>query len=96
MSRELPISALVNYRRDFLFDNGYMYCEHCGRSDGYYYEVHHIFYRSEKPNHSNLHHYDNLILVCKKCHLWLHEQKNRRESLNKYKESKELFYGKGK
>ncbi len=91
MKQELPTPQLVHYRRDFLFEHGYMFCEHCGRSDQYYYEVHHIFYRSEKPKHKKLNHADNLILLCKKCHNWLHDMKARRRTLSKYKTANKHF-----
>lgn len=91
MKQELPISELVNYRRNFLFEHGYNFCELCGRSDQYRYEVHHIVYRSESPKHKNINHEDNLVLLCKKCHDYLHEQKNRRQELEKWDRTKKVM-----
>lgn len=44
-------------------------------------ETHHIMYRSEVPNHPSLHHPQNLLLVCRKHHSWLHEKKDRRKTI---------------
>lgn len=80
----------MSYRDDFLDENGYLHCENCGRNDNWL-ELHHICYRSEKPKHKNLNHEDNLILLCKKCHDWLHDKKDRRETLEKWEKTKCLF-----
>jgi 5-methylcytosine-specific restriction endonuclease McrA len=89
--QELPQQELVDYRRDLLYDKGYMFCERCGRSDQYNYSVHHIFFRSEKPKNKHLHHRFNLILLCHKCHNFLHEHKQERKNLFKYPQTYQLF-----
>ena len=91
---ERPEIGLVKYRNDFLYEHGYYYCERCGRSNQYHYEIHHIFYRSEKPKHKHLNHKNNLILLCKSCHTFLHEHKPERQKLKKFYLAKELFYAK--
>lgn len=49
---------------------GYHFCQKkgCGTSSAYKFEVHHIVFRSEKPNHPEIHSKVNLIIVCNKCH----------------------------
>jgi len=44
-------------------------------------ETHHIIYASEAPKHPNLHNEKNLILVCRKHHVYLHSKKDRRAKL---------------
>lgn len=59
---------------------GYLYCEHCGVSN-VRYESHHIVYRSEKPNHPNLHDIDNILLLCVPCHNVFHTKKSIRNEI---------------
>ena len=71
--------------RDIIIDKmleekGYVYCEHCGRSDGQY-EGHHLIYRSEKPFHEQLHQVPNIIILCKKCHSKFHDNKSIRNDI---------------
>lgn len=49
---------------------GYIFCQKkgCGTSRAYKFEVHHIVFRSERPNHPMLHSKINLIIVCNECH----------------------------
>ena len=57
----------------------YPYCDHCYRSDKGGYEIHHIIFRSEAPEHEDLHHPQNLILVCRDCHNLFHGRKHYRD-----------------
>lgn len=57
----------------------YNFCEKCGRTG--YVDSHHIVYRSEVPEHPQLHDIINRILVCRKCHDWFHLRKLHREYL---------------
>lgn len=84
------------YREGIEEDFGYFFCERCGRSDQMRYEVHHIFYRSEKPNHENLHDRKNLIMLCIGCHNYLHSHKKEREKLDKFSGARSLFLPKEK
>lgn len=48
---------------------GYNFCQHCRKTTHRkHLHGHHIIYRSEAPNHPNLHDKENLILVCPPCH----------------------------
>ena len=49
---------------------GYIFCQKrgCGKSRSYKFEVHHIVFRSERPDHPMLHDKLNLIIVCSDCH----------------------------
>lgn len=48
---------------------GFNFCQHCQKSRGVYkFEVHHIIYRSEAPEHPQLHNMRNLIILCSACH----------------------------
>lgn len=93
MKRDLKTElCCAKYKDDFRFIHGYLFCEMCGMSNQYFYEVHHIFFRSEKPKHKNLNKIENLILVCRKCHNKLHEHKSLRRDLRKYHNANQLFY----
>lgn len=50
----------------------YKYCEHCGCNNPH--SFHHIIFRSQVPNHKNLHHPDNILLVCYNCHSYFHSR----------------------
>ena len=73
-----------------LDERGYLYCENCGRTTKAL-DAHHIIYRSEKPKHPELNNIQNLILLCRKCHTWFHDKKDRRESLIQTRNLKQLF-----
>jgi len=60
---------------------GYKYCEHCQTSIGLRYERHHIIFRSEKPNHTNLHNKENILILCVKCHNEFHKIKGLRNNI---------------
>lgn len=86
------LTGYDTYIEDFIDEHGYLFCERCGESGHYYYERHHIFYRSEKPKHPNLNHKDNIILVCERCHKELHSCKDLRYKLGRlWQLAKNLF-----
>lgn len=61
-------------------------CEICGKYGGL--DMHHLVYRSEAPRHKNLHNEANLIMLCRGCHMYLHNKKSRRK---KYIIKRELW-----
>ena len=67
----------------------FTYCQKCNKSCSI--ETHHIIFRSEAPNHPNLHHKSNLILLCGLCHRWFHEEKGRRLPWIRERELWKLF-----
>ena len=88
----------MNYKKnrqslidDMINNVGYIYCQHCKRSNAFKFHCHHIMFRSEKPNHKNLHNRLNLLILCDTCHSDFHNNKPLR---NKYiidRNLKELF-----
>lgn len=74
-------------------DYGYIYCQRleCGKSSAYKFEVHHIVFRSEKPEHPYLHSKKNLIIVCDKCHNLFHNKKSIRNPLLKRRKLNQIF-----
>jgi 5-methylcytosine-specific restriction endonuclease McrA len=62
-------------------DAGFNYCERCSKKC--YPDCHHIIFRSEMPNNPNKHALNNLILLCRECHTYFHEKKDRRDYLVK-------------
>lgn len=66
-------------KESMLNSKGFLFCQRCYKSNAFKFDIHHIVYRSEAPKHSNLHHPNNLIHVCKTCHDWFHSNKNNRE-----------------
>jgi len=60
---------------------GYTFCQFCETSNCFKFHVHHIVFRSERPQHPNLHGVENLIIVCNKCHDKLHNNKALRNKL---------------
>lgn len=69
--------------------DGYMSCQHCGITANC--DLHHIFYRSEVPNHEFLNDPINLIWVCRDCHEWFHATKDNREKLAESRGLMEVF-----
>lgn len=69
---------------------GYVCCQRCKRTNSKM-EAHHIVYRSEKPNHPNLHDKVNIIIVCVPCHNWYHKSKGNRDDLVEKRGLSELF-----
>lgn len=74
-----------------ILDYGYITCQYCQRSSAFKFHVHHIIFRSEKPNHINLHNPLNLILVCNKCHDEFHKNKCLRNEIVKQRQLNKLF-----
>lgn len=72
---------------------GYNFCERCKKNRGHMFRLdeHHIIYRSEKPNHSEIENKLNKILVCNECHDWYHDIKSRRAHLIEERNLVELF-----
>ena len=68
-------------RAEMMENYGYLFCEHCKTTQTLQFEMHHIVYRSEKPNHPNLHDKINLINLCIQCHNDYHKSKLMRENL---------------
>ena len=75
-NREQLISSMLD-------KYGYIFCERCGRSKAFKFEVHHIIFRSEKPKHPNIHDIENLLIVCNDCHKYFHDNKDARNKLVK-------------
>lgn len=50
---------------------GTFVCSQC-QTPQQYVDVHHIIFRSEVPNHLNLHNPRNLLIVCRACHNIFH------------------------
>ncbi len=63
--------SLKEYVEERLLEVGYLQCEECGRSNNID-PPHHIVFKSEKPNHPEIHNKRNLILLCRKCHDFFH------------------------
>lgn len=72
-------------------EHGFIYCERCGTTSTYQFEMHHVVYRSEKPNHPHLHDERNLINLCMECHNWFHKAKENRSILVETRKLYELF-----
>jgi len=83
--------ACSKYREKIKNERGYLYCEKCGTTNSLRFECHHLVYRSEQPKHKNIHHEDNLVILCIKCHNALHSKKSDREFLLNKKGTKKLF-----
>lgn len=89
---------MANYskNRQFIIDEmlseyGYIFCQNCGTSKSFKFEVHHIIFRSEKPNHPEIHNKLNLLIVCRSCHNNFHGKKELRNRLVESRKLKELF-----
>ena len=85
----------MNYKEKYLKhleDEGitYLSCERCGASNAPAYDVHHIIYKAETQSkeRDNIR---NLILLCRKCHEFMHGDKKHREELVKERKLKELY-----
>jgi len=71
---------------------GYLFCLQCKRSRGFYkLHVHHLVFRSEAPDHPELHSKKNLFICCNDCHDKFHKEKNIREPILKERNLKEVF-----
>lgn len=70
----------------------FLWCEKCKETGHDKYDVHHIIYRSEEPDHENLHHLDNLIVLCRPCHDEAHRHKHeRRRDIAEIRQLDRLF-----
>ena len=65
---------------NIFYEKGYLFCEICKANKGID-PPHHIIWRSEKPNHPELHELSNLILLCRNCHNEFHDKKGKRNKL---------------
>lgn len=82
--------------REYLEEKGFnpemTGCEICKDRNAMVYDLHHIIWRSEMPNHSKLHDPRNIIYVCRSCHMYLHRNKRvAREKLVRERKLEELF-----
>ena len=73
-------------------ESGYISCEHCGITAAC--DLHHIYYRSEVPNHEFLNDPINLIWVCRDCHEWFHLTKENRVRVAEERGLVKLFVAK--
>jgi len=80
--------ALIQKQLDV---HGYNFCQYCYTSNSFMFSVHHIVFRSEMPNHKEIHNRKNLIIVCQKCHDDFHNNKSIREPLLEKRGLKKLF-----
>jgi len=81
--------TLIQNQKDMY---GYNFCQHCGMTScGPKLEVHHIVFRSEAPNHENLHHINNLVILGTYCHKKFHDVKSSRNFLIKERGLNSLF-----
>ena len=71
--------------------DGYIHCQHCGVSQSFKFHCHHIFFRSEKPNHPELHNKKNLIILCDQCHSLHHGDKSIRDEIVEERNLIKLF-----
>jgi hypothetical protein len=78
---KIHLAECAKYRKKFLEKHNYLFCELCGISNSIRYETHHIVYASEAPRHPQLHNELNMILLCIKCHNYLHKAKKNRNAL---------------
>jgi len=82
------------YREKFIEKYGFYFCEQCGVNNSFRFEVHHIVFRSEKPNNDFIHDHRNLIHICLDCHIKFHNGqfgKNMRKPLIEKRGLTELF-----
>lgn len=77
--------------QQMISDKGYKYCQFCKTSITPRFERHHIVFRSEKPNHTNLHDKINILITCIQCHNNLHKQKTLRNNIIKERKLNEIF-----
>ena len=70
---------------------GKLCCEKCFTQHTISFSVHHIVFRSEKPNHEHLNHPKNLIHLCYKCHASFHLNKKTRNYLIEERALFDLF-----
>lgn len=78
---EIVLMTRREYIAYLLEKNSYLFCEKCGSNKPSY--VHHIIYKSECPGEKTLQVQENLILLCRSCHTWFHQEKKNRDELIK-------------
>ena len=88
MSYEKNRKEIIN---DMIDEYGYIFCQNCGTSNAFKFECHHIIFRSEKPNHPEMHNKKNLLIVCRKCHGSFHRTKSIRDKYVKERKLDKLF-----
>ncbi len=72
-------------------ETGGIKCEKCFTNKSIQFSTHHIVFRSEKPNHSELNNIKNLIYLCYECHNSFHNDKKSRNYLIKERDLETLF-----
>jgi len=82
------INHLEDKHNDFIEKIG---CERCGKTNAFKYEFHHIMFKSNYGWHDEINNPRNLLYLCKKCHQWYHEKKDRRQHLIKERNLDKLF-----
>lgn len=78
-------------KQSMIDEMGRIYCQNCHSFNCTFYSVHHIVFRSEKPNHPKLHDKINLIHVCEICHNEFHRIKSSRNKLIEQRGLVEIF-----
>lgn len=88
----------IRLREILIGEIGHLYCEHCDRSIGVTFEIHHLVYRSEKPDHPKLHNLKNLYHICvtrvdnsEPCHKLFHRLKGTRNKIVRQRRLDKLF-----
>lgn len=81
----------INHLEEQGVDIEKMGCQICGVTTAMAYDIHHIVYRSEAPNHPKLNDPINMVFVCRSCHNYLHYRKNKRDSIVKERGLEEVF-----
>jgi 5-methylcytosine-specific restriction endonuclease McrA len=88
-------AILIKNRKELIEDMkdeyGYIFCQSCGVSNSFAYEVHHLIFRSRAPRHYLLHDKINLIILCKDCHAKCHSNNEFSESLINKRNLREIF-----
>ena len=65
--------ACEKYRQEFVKQNGFPFCENCGKSRTEIgWSVHHIMSAGQYPGYKELHNDRNMILLCNTCHDGFH------------------------
>ncbi len=85
------LETAAEAKKELIDQQGFLSCQMCGTSRTFFWEVHHIVFRSEAPKHPNLNHKDNLLICCSKCHAKLHKKKAARQSVVQARKLYDLF-----
>ena len=78
-------------KKEVISEHGYLICEKCKTNNSIQFSTHHIVFRSEIPNHTELNNVRNLIHLCYSCHESFHKDKKSRNYLIKERVLTELF-----